>query len=101
VPPNPFAFALVRRAAWLWAGVRVTTAMLAGIAQLPLLPTSAGLVGLLLLSVTGLAGFDLYRRREFIFFANLGAAPMTVVLVGSVTALLLELLLIALKGLFR
>lgn len=93
--------ALVRRAAWIWAGVRVTTAMLGVIAQLPLLPTSPAFVGLLVLLVTGLAGFDLYRRREFIFFANLGVAPTTVVLLGSVTALLLELVLIALKGLLR
>lgn len=81
--------------------MRITTAMFGVIAGLPLLPTSPAFVALLVALVTGLGGFDVYRRREFLLFANLGAAPATVVLLGSVTALLLELLLIALRGLLR
>lgn len=75
--------------------------MLGVIAQLPPVPTSAAFSGSVILLVTVLVGLDVYRRREFVLFANLGAAPATVVMLGSLTALLLELLLICLKDLFR
>lgn len=95
LPDRLFVAALVRRTAWLWLAVRLMVGMFGILAGIPVIPTRPGTVIPIILVVASLAGLELHRRREFLFFANLGIAPATVVLLGIIPTLLLESMLVA------
>lgn len=95
LPDRFFTLRLIRRAAGLWVGARLILAVLSLLATAPVVPTTPVITSSMVLLVSGLAAIEARRRREFLLFANLGVAPATVVMLGAVTALVLELMLAA------
>ncbi|MGI9139939.1 MAG: hypothetical protein ACR2GJ_02390 [Gemmatimonadaceae bacterium] len=95
LPDRFFAVGLIRRATWLWVGARLILAVLSLLASAPVVPTTPAITFFMALLVAGLAAIEARRRREFLLLANLGVAPSTVVMLGAVTALVLELMLAA------
>ena len=98
LPAARFTAALGLRAAAIWVGVRVMVALFGSLAGIPLLPSALRDVMVIVLVVAALAAVELRRRRELLFFANLGMAPATLVVLGGACALLLELALVAAKA---
>ncbi|MBA3579664.1 MAG: hypothetical protein H0W42_06740 [Gemmatimonadaceae bacterium] len=92
---------LIRRAAGLWVGARLTLAVLSFLASASVVSTAPVITWPVVLLVAGLAAIEGHRRKEFLLFANLGVAPSTVVMLGAVTALVLELMLAAVVAGFR
>lgn len=72
-------------------------ALFGSLAGIPPLPSAPRDVVMMVLVVTALAAMELRRRRELLFFANLGIAPAALVSLGGAVALLLELALVAAK----
>lgn len=101
LPDRIFTAALIRRTTWLWVGVRLTVAMFGFLAGLSIIPTRPGTVFPIILVVASLGGLEIHRRREFLFFANLGVAPAAVLLLGVATVSLLELILVAANSVLR
>ncbi len=95
LPDRLFTVALIRRTIWLWLAVRLMVGMFGLLAGIPIIPTRPGTVIPIILVIASLAGLELHRRREFLFFANLGIAPAAVLLLGGGTALLFESMLVA------
>ncbi|MGK2933884.1 MAG: hypothetical protein ACSLFE_01400 [Gemmatimonadaceae bacterium] len=93
-----FTAALGLRAAGIWAGVRTMVALFGSLAGIPLFPSAPRDVILIVLVVAALAALELRRRRELLFFANLGIAPEALMAFGGAIALLLELALVAAKA---
>lgn len=98
LPAAPFTAALALRAAVIWIGVRITVALFGSLAGIPLLPSALRDVVVIVLLVSVLAAIELRRRRELLFFANLGIAPGTLLVLGGAVPLLLELSLMAAKA---
>ncbi|MCR4339312.1 MAG: hypothetical protein NUW01_05430 [Gemmatimonadaceae bacterium] len=101
LPDRLFTVALIRRTIWLWIGARLMVGMFGLLAGIPIIPTRPGTVIPIILVVASLGGLEIHRRREFLFFANLGVAPAAVLLLGVVTASLLELMLVAANSVLR
>lgn len=73
-------------------------ALFGSLAGIPPLPSALRDVILIVLVVATLAAIELRRRRELLFFANLGITPAVLVSLGGAVALLLELALVAAKA---
>jgi hypothetical protein len=100
LPAIRFTAALGLRAAGIWIGVRTMVALFGSLAGITLLPSALRDVIVILLVVAALAAIELRRRRELLFFANLGIAPATLVVLGGTAALLLELALVGAKAMW-
>ena len=101
LPDRLYTVALIRRTTSLWVGARLMVGMFGFLAGIPVIPTRPGTVIPIILVVASLGGLEIHRRREFLFFANLGIAPAAVLLLGGGTALLFESLLVAAKAVLR
>ena len=95
-----FTVALGLRAAGIWVGVRTMVALFGSLAGIPPLPSALRDVVVIVLVVAALAAIELRRRRELLFFANLGIAPAALVALSGAAALLLELGLVAAKAMW-
>jgi hypothetical protein len=98
LPAVSFTAALGLRAAGIWIGVRTMVALFGSLAGITLLPSALRDVIVIVLVVAALAAIELRRRRELLFFANLGFAPETLLALGGAVALLLELSLVTAKA---
>lgn len=87
LPDRVFTMALLKRATFLWVGIRVIVVLL-------LAATGSGFTTRTAMLVVLLVGFlsllDSQRRNEHIFWANLGVAPWTLAVLSSVPALVGE-----------
>ena len=86
-----FTASLGLRAAGIRLAVRTMVALFGSLAGITLLPSAFRDVIVIVLVVAALAAVELHRRRELLFFANLGFAPEMLLALGGVVALLLEL----------
>ena len=89
-----FVIALMWRVATLWAGVRLLIAMFGLILGMSVAPHAVRDTVVIVLTVGALSAFELRRRREFLLLANLGTAPVAIVLYGVMVAVTLEALLV-------
>ena len=97
-----FAAAFLRRAAFLWVGVRLLFAVLVAlnVDQLgppsPVLSFRGALLVILLVAILGL--LEARRRNEHVFLANLGVPQLVVAALSAVPALAGELLVASFAG---
>lgn len=100
MPALPFRLLVVylARGALLWAMVRIVAA--AGIVLMRATISADAETGVLapLLVTAALCAVDFYRRREATFVANLGIAPVAVVVVSVLPALAGEAILLLVHG---
>jgi hypothetical protein len=75
LPDRIFTLALLRRALYLWVGVRLLTALAgSGIGRSGLLPLSPGATALVILIVGFLGILEMRRRNEHLLLANFGVS---------------------------
>jgi hypothetical protein len=100
---QPFGTAVLRRSAFTWLAVRIFVAVcVAFLGELLVLPPHplllspvAGLGVVLTVGAIGL--MDARRRNEDLFLANLGVSRTQIAVTAAMPALVLELLLAAVK----
>lgn len=81
LPDRLFTFALLRRALYLWVGVRLLVALGGGggAGRSGLLPFPLGPTGLVVLTVGLLGLLEARRRNEHVLLANLGVPQWSLV----------------------
>jgi hypothetical protein len=91
-PERLFAVALLRRALFLWIGVRLLVAVAGGggVGGRGLLPLAFRAAGLVVLAVTFLALLEARRRNEQVLLANFGVSQGTLVGISVLPAALAE-----------
>jgi hypothetical protein len=91
-PERLFAVALLRRALFLWIGVRLLVAVAGGggVGGRGLLPLAFRAAGLVVLAVSFLALLEARRRNEQVLLANFGVSQGTLVGMSVLPAALAE-----------
>jgi hypothetical protein len=92
IPDRLFALALVRRALFLWIGVRLLVALAGGggAATSGLIPLTARMTALVVLLVGFLNFLEARRRNEDVLLANLGVAQASVAALSVLPAIMAE-----------
>jgi hypothetical protein len=92
LPERRFAVALLRRAFFLWIGVRLLVAVAGGggVGSRGLLPLAFRAAGLVVLAVSFLALLEARRRNEQVLLANFGVSQGTLVGISVLPAALAE-----------
>lgn len=92
IPDRLFAVALLRRAFFLWVGVRLLVAVAGGggAASRGVLPFAFREAGLVVLAVSFLALIEARRRNEHVLLANFGVSQGIIVGMSVLPAALAE-----------
>lgn len=92
LPERLFAVALLRRALYLWIGVRLLVALAGGggAASRGLLPLPLRATGLVVLLVAFLSLLEARRRNEHVLLANFGVPQTSLAALSALPAIMAE-----------